>query len=72
MTRSERFRWARHNAGLSQKDVEDRTYLTRPTVSKTENPKHDHLDFRFDTVYTLAKLYGVDPIWLMKGDEDNG
>lgn len=70
MTRSERFRWARHNAGLSQKDVEDRTYLTRPTVSKTENPKHDHLDFKFDTVYTLSKLYGVNLIWLMTGEED--
>ena len=68
MTRSERFKQARLNAGLTRRMVEELTYVTRPTISKTENPKHDHLDFKFETVYRLAQLYNVDVVWLMKGD----
>ena len=72
MTRSERFKQARLNTGLTQTQVEMKTGLSRTTLEKAESAQLEHLDFRFDSVYRLAKLYGVDPVWLMEGDEDEG
>lgn len=68
-SRAWRFRAAREGIGLSQREVEAKTGISKSSITNLENDFYEVLDPRFHTVLTLAKLYGEDPVYLMTGRE---
>ena len=68
-TRRERFAFARERAGLSQMKAHIKSGVALSTIKAYESEEAKVLNPRWNILYSLAKLYGVDPVWLMEGDK---
>jgi len=62
-----RARWARLRAAMSQDDLSERTAIPKATISRIENGHNQRP--RFTTIRKLADALGVDPGWLLVGDD---
>ena len=63
----ERLRWIRKRRVLSQEQLAEKSKVPVVTISRIEN---DHqVEPRPSTVQKLSTALGVEPAWLMFGDE---
>jgi len=69
-SRAGRFRLAREERGLSQRQVAIKTGVSKSAICHLESDVYDDSDPKFSTVILLAKAYRVNPIWLMTGKEE--
>jgi transcriptional regulator with XRE-family HTH domain len=62
---SERLRWAREQAGLSQGQVAKLLGVHRPTISTIESGERT---VKAEEVSFFSETYGVEPDWILYGD----
>lgn len=63
---SERLRWAREQAGLSQGQVAKLLGVHRPTISTIESGERT---VKAEEVSFFSETYGVEPDWILYGDD---
>lgn len=66
--RADRFRSARVDKGLTLAAVERETYISKGTINAIENDAEEKTNPTFNVAYSLAKMYGVNVVWLMTGE----
>ena len=66
-----RLRHARERRAWSQRDLAERAGLPQQTVLRVEHDRYENRP-RPSTIRKLAEALGVDPGWLLFGDEGQG
>jgi transcriptional regulator with XRE-family HTH domain len=64
----ERIRWARLRAALTQEELSAKSSIPKATISRIENGLNQRP--RVSTVRRLGLALGIDPGWLLVGDDD--
>ncbi|SMX50741.1 adenosylcobalamin-dependent ribonucleoside-diphosphate reductase [Maliponia aquimaris] len=67
-TRSERLKWARKKASLTQNRVAEKLGIAHSYYNEIENEKKA---LRSEHAETLGRLYSVSPAWLMFGEQNS-
>ena len=70
-TIGKRLRYLRERRAWSQRDLAARAGLPQMTVLRVEHDRYEHRP-RPSTIRKLAEALGVDPGWLLFGDEGQG
>ncbi len=66
-TVGDRLRWARLRAALTMDELSERTGVTKTTISRIETGRNAAP--RVSTMRQLGLALGVDPGWLLAGDD---
>ncbi len=70
-TIGERLRLARNRKVWTQGDLARESGVPVVTISRIENGRHENQP-RQSTIRRLATPIGIDPAWLLFGDEEDG